>query len=265
VAPLSFFDPFFIRLSGGSRRDLARCMTPSLPVDQHTTAPSVTVLAPAYNEEQVIESFVVNVARVLQPGWELLIVDDGSTDRTGELLRGVGPTPGLRVVTHARNQGMGAALRTGFSNATGDIVITVDADLSHPLELIPALVSAASTSDVVFASRYVRGGGMLDVPWHRAAISRVANAVLRRLLRIPVRDLTTGFRAYRRSALTGIRLEGTGFETQLELTVKLARSTATMTEVPMLLRKRMAGTSKMRYTRLAGGYGRMVLRLMLRR
>jgi len=213
----------------------------------------------------VIEAFIDQATEHLRPGWELLIVDDGSADRTREIVTARQGDPRIRLLTHPHNQGLGAALKTGFANARGEFVITIDADLSHPFELIQPFLEAMASADVVLASRYVAGGAMVGLPWRRALISRVANSMLRLLFRIPVHDLTTGYRAYRRSALQGINLIGTGFETQLELTVKLARVGARMVEIPLVLRQRAAGASKMRYTRLIGRYGRMLFRLMLRR
>lgn len=223
---------------------------------------TVTIVAPAFNEEAVIERFVDTVLRLVPSDTGLLVVDDGSTDRTPELLIGLQARhPALRVVTHAANRGLGAALVTGFSAANSDILVTMDADLSHPLDLMGDLVAGCDQADAVFASRFVPGGGMEGVPAMRAIISRVANAAMRRLLRVRVRDMTTGFRAYRATALRGLELVGTRFETQLEITVRLVHRGARIAEVPLVLTTRVAGESKMRYLPLIPTYGRMFLRL----
>ena len=223
----------------------------------------VTIVAPAFNEEAVIERFVDTVLRLVPSDTDLLVVDDGSTDRTPQLLAGLQTRhPNLRVVTHAANRGLGAALVTGFGAAEGDVLVTMDADLSHPLDLMPALVAGCSEADAVFASRFVPGGGISGVPFMRALISRVANGVMRRLLRVRVRDMTTGFRAYRASALRGLELTGTRFETQLEITVRLVHRGAHIAEIPLVLTTRAAGESKMRYLPLIPLYGKMFLRLL---
>lgn len=224
---------------------------------------TVTILAPAYDEEAVIADFVAAVVPALGPGDELLVVDDGSTDGTPRILsRLVGRHPVLRVVTHSENRGLGAALATGFAQARGDVVVTIDADLSHPIALLPDLLAACADADVAFASRFVPGGGMHGVPAGRALISRTANAAVRRLMRIPVRDMTTGYRAYRREVVAGLHLVGTRFETQLEITVRLIDRGARVVEVPLMLADRAAGESKMRYLQLIPAYGAMMLRMM---
>jgi dolichol-phosphate mannosyltransferase len=225
--------------------------------------PSVTVVAPAYNEEAVIEAFCEQVLDWLPADWELLVVDDGSRDRTPQLLAGVTQDQRLRVVTHPRNLGMGAALMTGFAEARGDLICTIDADLSHPLELLGGLAGACEAADAAFGSRFVPGGGMTGVPRWRAAVSRVGNAVFRALFRSSVRDLTTGLRAYRSAAVRDLPVRATGFDTQLEISVRLLAAGARVAELPLQLRQREAGESKMRYLRLVRPYGRTVLRMLV--
>jgi len=217
----------------------------------------LTVLTPAFNEEDVIERSCREILRVLPDDGELLVVDDGSSDATATILAAAAEADGrIHVVTHATNRGLGAALSTGFAHATGDVIVTMDADLSHPVALIDELVSACAVADAAFASRYVAGGGMKGVPWWRQAISRTANGVLRRLLRMPVRDLTTGYRAFRAEVVRGLPLQSTGFEVQLELSARLVASDCKIVEVPLVLEQRAAGMSKMRYFRLIPRYAR---------
>jgi dolichol-phosphate mannosyltransferase len=224
---------------------------------------SVTLLAPAFNEAPVIEAFVATVLACLEPEWDLLLVDDGSTDGTSAILdRLQTESPQVHVVAHPQNRGLGAALVTGFSAATGDVIVTLDADLSHPLDLIPQLVAGTADADAVYASRFVPGGGMVGVPRSRAVISGAANRVLRRAFRSPVRDLTTGMRAYRRASVSQLPINATGFEAQLEITVRLVTAGARIDEVPLLLTVRAAGESKMRYGSLIPRYGRAVVRLL---
>lgn len=224
---------------------------------------TVTLLAPAYNEEAVIEDFVRDVAARVGDDAELLVVDDGSVDGTGRVLAHLsGQLPRVRVVTHGENQGMGAALATGFRAAKGQVIVTLDADLSHPLDLVDELVRRTESADAVFASRFVPGGGMNDVPRLRWALSVVGNRILRVLFRAPVRDLTTGMRAYRADAVRPLRLASRGFEAQLELTVRLLAAGKVIDEVPLELGTRAAGRSKMSYIALVRPYARVV-RLML--
>jgi dolichol-phosphate mannosyltransferase len=227
---------------------------PAAPVQ---ASAAVTVLAPAYNEEAVIERFVRAVVGRLGDDAELIVVDDGSVDGTGHILDSLSEQlPRLRVVTHRENLGMGAALATGFRAAEGRVIVTLDADLSHPLDLVDELVRRTVEADAVFASRFVPGGGMDGVPRLRVAVSLVGNRLLRVLFRAPVRDLTTGMRAYRADAVRPLQLAGRGFETQLELTVRLLAARKVIDEVPLRLGTRVAGRSKMRYVSLVRPYAR---------
>ena len=223
----------------------------------------VTILAPAYNEEDAIDQFIGAVMPHLEDDWEILVVDDGSTDSTPERLAALAAAnPKLRVVTHEQNAGIGAALATGFAAIPDGIIVTMDADLSHPLDLLPDLVAGCENADACYGSRFVPGGGMVGVPLWRSAISQIANVILRAAYRSPTRDLTTGYRAYRADAVHDLDLVGGGFETQLEITIRLIAAGKTITEVPLVLTTRVAGESKMRYFSLIPPYGLMALRLL---
>jgi dolichol-phosphate mannosyltransferase len=223
----------------------------------------LTVVVPAFNEALVIGDFVAASADALPEGSELLVVDDGSTDATPQLLADLSEKyEGLRVLTHERNRGIGAALATGFAAASGDVIVTMDADLSHPWSLVNRLVDACRDADAAYASRYVPGGAMEGVPLWRVLISRGANTVMRAAFRTSVRDLTTGMRAFRRDAVRDLHLDATGFEAQLEITVRLIAAGCRIAEVPMVLRNRAVGESKMRYARLAPHYARTFVRML---
>ncbi len=232
------------------------------------TQTTVTVLAPAYNEESVIDAFVAAALPAMQAGWELLIVDDGSIDKTPQLLSALRETyegRALRVITHDENRGLGAALATGFAATDAEIVVTIDADLSHPLTQVAALVAACRDADAAFASRFIAGGSMTGVPVLRRWISGLGNLVFRLLFWSPVRDMTTGFRAYRNDALADLDISGSGFETQLEIAVRLVCQRSRIVEIPLRLGTRAAGASKMRYLQILPRYGRMTIRMLLLR
>ena len=223
---------------------------------------TVTILAPAYNEEDAIDQFVEAVAPWLEDDWEILIVDDGSTDSTPQHLEALAAAnPKLRVVTHEQNAGIGAALATGFAAIPDGIIVTMDADLSHPLDLLPDLVAGCETADACYGSRFIAGGGMVGVPLWRSWISKIANVILRTAYRSPTRDLTTGYRAYRAEAVHDLDLVGEGFETQLEITIRLIAAGKTIDEVPLVLTTRVAGESKMRYLSLIPPYALMSVRV----
>jgi glycosyltransferase involved in cell wall biosynthesis len=169
---------------------------------------------------------------------------------------------------------MAAALRTGIANALAergpgfDVVAFMDADLTHAPEDLPRLVApiAADAADFVLGSRYVPGGHMRGVPWPRRAISILGNAAVRHVLGVPVRDLTSGFRAARAEVFRAIALQEHGFGIQLEGTIKALRAGFRVAEVPITLGVRKNGYSKMAYTRSFWlGYGRLIVDLWLSR
>ena len=223
----------------------------------------ITLLVPAYNEEAIIERLVATLHDTvhLQEEYELLVVNDGSTDRTQELLAGMQARyPSLQVVNHPRNMGLGSALKTGFRAARGRIIVTMDADLTHPPEMIAPLIAACDV-DFVVASRYVHGGGMRGVPWWRVALSRMANWGFQCLFATRLRDITAGFKAYRAESVRQLDVAARGFEVQLEITIRLLKQGATFRELPYVLKNREVGVSKMRYLKLLPTYLATLLEL----
>lgn len=227
----------------------------------------ISIVIPAFNEEAIIADMIRSLhLRVgLAEAYEVIVVDDGSTDATPGILQELADAdPRLRVVRHPQNLGLGAALLTGFQAAQGRIVVTMDADLTHTPEMIPQLVEAC-TVDFVVASRYVVGGGMVEVPAWRVVLSRVANIGFQVLFLTRLRDITSGFKAYRTERLRELAITSRGFEVQLEITVRLLKSGATFVELPYVLKNREAGESKMRYLRLIPRYLHLLISLIFLR
>lgn len=216
----------------------------------------LTVLAPAYNEEPVIEKFVHEVMRTLNGvfSFELIIVNDGSTDNTGIILERLQKVyDNLVVINHPINRGLGAGLKTGFIHARGEVIVTLDADLSQSPGLIPSLTKEIEKgADVVIGSRYVAGGSMEGVPRWRVAVSRAGNWAIRTFAGLKARDCTSGMRAYRKGVVENLKDIGTGFDVQLRILQGLKN--AVIREVPLILVNRAAGTSKMRYFKLVPRY-----------
>jgi dolichol-phosphate mannosyltransferase len=236
----------------------------------------LAVVLPMYNEQGNVAALLERLAAVrAQSGLDLvaLAVDDGSRDAThARLTDSAARYPFLRIVGHQRNRGMAAALRTGIAAAVAergpgfDVLAFMDADLTQAPEDLPRLIApiADNRADFVLGSRYVPGGRMRGVPWARRAISIVGNAAVRRLLRVPVGDLISGFRAGRTEVFRAIKLEERGFGIQLEGTVKAHRAGFRVAEVPITLGVRQSGYSKMAYTRSFWlGYARLIVRLWL--
>ena len=217
---------------------------------------TVAVVLPAYNEQANLTPLVTMLADILASsfaGSHIIVVNDGSSDGTAAELEGLGARiAALDVVTHPSNRGFAAALKTGIARAiqlNDDVAVFMDSDLSHRPEDLPRLVQAIEQgADVAIGSRFVRGGGMQNVPWWRVWISRSGNAAGRRYLGVTVRDLTSGYRAFRISTLQRIDLGQDGFTIQLESVVKALAQGSRVAEVPIVLGVRVHGETHMSYT-----------------
>ena len=232
---------------------------PLAPAPIHSDLPRVLVVIPTLNERANIETVLTRV-RASLPEADVLIVDDGSTDGTAELAEAVGETRGqIEVLRGVGPRGLGPAYRAGFEIGLSDgyhIVIQMDADLSHDPEELPAMVGALrSGTDMAIGSRYVPGGDTPGWPARRRALSKAGGWYARTMLRLPVRDVTSGYRAYRTSLLRAMETDTvttTGFGFQIDMTVRAVEAGAAITEIPIVFRDRSAGDSKMSRTIVVG-------------
>jgi dolichol-phosphate mannosyltransferase len=174
--------------------------------------------------------------------WELIVVDDGSPDGTADLAESYADVHPVRVVRRPGKAGLASAVLAGFDQARGDVLVVMDADLSHPPEAVPRLVSAIEHdgADLAVGSRYVTGGGTEDWPLRRRVVSRVACLIGNVL--VPIRDCTSGFFAIRKSALVGVKLNPIGFKIGFEVMARGKYKKAV--EVPYVFRDRELGKSK---------------------
>lgn len=208
----------------------------------------ISVIVPAYNEEAVIEDLVKAVKKTRiekKEKYELVIVDDGSIDKTASIVRKLSKkNKKIRLVSYKPNRGLGGALKAGIKAAKGDVIVTMDSDLTHPPELIPRLVEELrkTNSDVCAASRYVKDGGMENIPEARIWLSKSANIVLSILF--PLKDVSSGFKAYKADRIKNLKLDHNDFSFQFEIVVKLAKKKAKFCEIPFILRSREKGESK---------------------
>jgi dolichol-phosphate mannosyltransferase len=199
-------------------------------------------VVPTYNEAQTLPVLARRLGSALAGSdWELIVVDDGSPDGTADIAAALAPDLPVRVVRRAGKLGLASAVVDGFRAARGDVLVVMDADLSHPPELVPALVQeVASGADLVVGSRYVAGGGTVDWPLRRRIVSRVA-CLMGNVL-VPVRDATSGFFALRPAVVEGVRLNPIGFKIGFEV---IARGRyKRVVEVPYTFRDREHGASK---------------------
>jgi len=212
--------------------------------------PRVLVIVPTYNERDTIEEVL---AGVMEAGRnvEALVVDDGSPDGTGDLVQALATRePRIRLIRRAGKQGLASAYLVGFRKALGDgydVVVEMDADLSHRPEDLPSILEGATAHDVTIGSRYVPGGSVSNWSRARLALSRAGNAYARFALGLPVADATSGFRAYRSPALEALLADGIhseGYAFQIELAYRAWRAGFSVTEVPITFREREHGSSK---------------------
>jgi len=212
--------------------------------------PEVLVVLPTYEEAPNIDRVV---RRVRATGADVLVVDDASPDGTGRCADELASLdPGVRVVHRPRREGLGRAYATGFAVALGTgatFVCEMDADLSHDPAALAGLVAEVSAgADVAIGSRYVPGGATPGWSAVRRLMSRSANRYARWALGLPVRDATSGFRAYRAEALRLLdpaTCQAAGYAFQVEMTYRAARSGLRIVEVPISFVEREAGVSKM--------------------
>ncbi len=207
------------------------------------------VVVPTYNEAENVERLMEAVL-AQGPDYEVLIVDDASPDGTAEIVAAkAGTEPRLHLLRRNEKLGLGTAYVDGFLEAMrlgADLVLQMDCDLSHDPRDLPRLVATAA--DMASGSRYVAGGGTVGWPWHRHLISRGASLACRGLLGVPLRDVTGGFKCWRRQVLEELPLEEIrcrGFAFQIEMNYLCWQAGYRMTEVPVTFVSRQQGQSKL--------------------
>lgn len=203
-----------------------------LPLVQRLGTPEVSIVIPVYNEANTIGEIITRTMG-LPLNLEVIVVNDASRDGTGELLDWFAGTPGLHVIHLLRNQGKGAAVRTGIYKATGRFVVIQDADLEYPPEQIPQLLEPLreERADVVYGSRFLKGAGNTSW-WHalgNSALTWVSNATTG----LKLTDMETGHKAFHREWLSEVPIAQDRFGIEPELTAKLARRGARFVEVPI--------------------------------
>lgn len=231
-------------------------------VDEAAAALSVLILA--RDEAENLDALLPALAEILGRAgvaYETVVVDAGSPDGTAA----VAERHGARVVRQ-RRAGYANALRQGLAECAGEYLLTLDADLSHRPEFVVDMLRAAEDADVdiVIASRYVESGSAA-MPAGRRALSVALNRVFGAALGLPTRDLSSGFRLYRRRALDGLVLRGDYFDVQLEIVALAHFRGRRVREVPFHYHPREAGVSKARILRFAPSYVRTLVRCWLER
>jgi dolichol-phosphate mannosyltransferase len=207
------------------------------------------VCLPTYNERQNLERILLALR---DKGVSVLVIDDNSPDGTGELAdRLAAGLDHVQVLHRERKEGLGPAYLAGFRRALADgaeLVLEMDADFSHDPADVPRLIRGTSDADVVLGSRYVVGGSIANWGRVRRFVSAGGSLYARRVLGVPVRDLTGGFKCYRREVLEALDLDAItsrGYAFQIETTYRALRAGFRVLEVPITFADREHGGSKM--------------------
>lgn len=229
--------------------------------------PLISVVVPIFNEEDgigLLHEKLLKLKCLLADNCrlEFVFVDDGSTDHTVEGLRrqfaDFGGT--FKIVEHGRNRGVGAAFRSGFQVCAGKLICTIDADCTYSPEGLKLLLDAlaATGADIAVASPYHPLGGVEGVPWWRLALSRRCSALYRWASPLKLYTYTSIFRAYRSDVVRNVSFASDGFVSAAEILLAAGRQGYRVTEVPMVLRARSIGRSKMKVLRTIISHLRML-------
>lgn len=218
----------------------------------------LSVIIPAWNEADNLTKLLPQLHTVLSElgaEYEILVIDNHSPDATERVCAAAGAT-----VVQQQVRGYGGALWAGFARARGEFILCMDADLSHVPELIPTMWNCREDAELVIASRYVSGGGG-DMPWYRYVLSVILNQVYTRVLSMPVKDISSGFRLYRAAILKDLELESTDFDSLEEILIKSYARGYKIIEVPFHYVPRDQGKSKVQLLRFGVAYLKTLIRM----
>ena len=199
---------------------------------------NLSVIIPVYNEVQNIREILKRVQATGLP-WEIVIIDDGSTDGTRDILKELDGKDSIRVILHEKNQGKGAAVRTGFASAKGDVFLIQDADLEYDPRDYPAILKPIEEgiADVVYGSRFLGAARRSTMFWHMIAnklLTLATNILYNNILT----DMETGYKVFRREVLDGITIHSNSFNFEPEFTAKILKKKVRIFEVPITFNPR---------------------------
>ena len=231
---------------------------------------SSCLIIPMYNEEKNVKPLISQIGKMInfkKGEFDILIVNDGSNDQTGNILKKMQKKyRNLIVLEHSKNQGIGQALQTGIKQAIKlgyQTTVFMEADLTNNPRDIPRFLTKLDEGyDLVLGSRFIPTGGMVKVNFWRAQISQLGNLFGRYFLKIPISDLTLGFRAAKIPVFKKIQLKEKGFGIQLEMAVKAFWANFKIAELPVILGNRKYGKSNFKYTfSVLAEYLRLIIKL----
>ncbi len=218
----------------------------------------LSIVIPTHHEEGNIDTLLSSVRAVVErlgATYEILVVDVGSGDATVERARALGAQAWVQT-----EPGYGGALREGFARACGTWVVTMDGDLSHDPLFISDMWQRRHDAEMIVASRYVPGG-KAEMPAARWLLSRILNVTWRFILSLPLHDISSGFRMYRRQILSDLKLQSRDFDILEEIIMKVYAEGYTVLEIPLSYAPRQAGTSHARLFGFAKSYARTLYKM----
>ncbi len=215
----------------------------------------VCVVTPTYNEKENLRTLVERIFSQHIQGLSLLVVDDNSPDKTADLAEALSKNYPITVIRRAQKKGLGTAYVSAFKKLLSlpnkekpDFIIQMDADLSHDPSAIPDFLTLIKSTDLVLGSRYVEGGAIVNWELTRRLVSKWGNVYARTILQLPYRDLTGGYKCWRRTVLEKIDLDSlssVGYNFQIETTYRAHQAGYAITEIPISFTERKHGKSKM--------------------
>ena len=212
--------------------------------------PQISIIIPTYNESLNILNILGSIKNILPKNIlvEALVVDDNSPDGTGQIVeKYIKDTPktnfSIGVLHRTAKIGLGSAIMSGIKHAKGNMLVIMDGDLSHPPEIIPKMIDALKNFDLVIASRYIKGGKVIDWPMKRRLISKLGTKIANISLGIQTKDPMSGFFAFKKPIINGLKIDAIGYKLLLEILVKL--KDVRIQEIPYTFQNRTDGSSKM--------------------
>jgi glycosyltransferase involved in cell wall biosynthesis len=193
----------------------------------------VSVIIPVYNEKSTIEEILRRV-KAEEIATEILVIDDGSIDGTREILENLDQDSQLRVIHHDRNRGKGAAVRTGFQNAAGEVFLIQDADLEYDPRDYPSMIQPIEEgiADVVYGSRFLGGPRRTVMFWHMVA-NKMLTFMTNLLYNTILSDMETGYKVFKREIVDGMQIHANSFDFEPEFTAKILKKKVRVYEVPI--------------------------------
>jgi len=216
----------------------------------------LSIIVPAYNEEDNIANVIDRVESSIDIPYELVVVNDHSADNTGQIIGQLtGRYQNIKLVENELDKGFTNCLRTGFSHATGEVLIPIMADLCDDLSTIEIMFDKIKEGyDVVCGSRYIKGGARIGGSKIKGFLSSFAGRSLHCLLGIPTHDIANAFKMYRKEVIDSMDLDSIGFEMSMEIPLKAYFSGSKITEVPTVWKERTKGKSSFRMFKLIPNY-----------